>query len=145
MTRRGLAFVSAPSLALLGCAFALAAMACSGERADTGPGPADPPPTDPDIGNSAPVNLTYVCGNRFVISNARTVPITVTYRVTGTEEEGAVDLAAAPRIDPALTERTIELHGAGAVQLFLNGRLVVTRQNEGAPCSAEVAALPWPA
>jgi galactose oxidase len=140
MTRRGLAFVSGRPLALMGGALALVVMACSEERVGTGPRTSEAPTTDPEIGNAAPVNLAYVCGNRFVISNARPVPITVTYRVAGTGEEGAADLAAAPRMDPALTERTIEVRTAGAVQLFLNGRLVVVRENQGAPCSAAVSA-----
>jgi hypothetical protein len=140
MTRRGPAFVSGRPLVLLGGALALAAVACSEERAGTGPGPSDAAPTDPEIGNAAPINLTYACGNLFVISNARRVPITVTYRVTGTGEEGVADLDAAPRADPALTERTIEVRTAGTVQLFLGGRLVVARENQGAPCSAAVAA-----
>jgi len=110
---------------------------CSDERGGAGPRNGDVPPTDPGLGEDAPINLAYLCGNRFVISNAQNVPVSVSYRVEGSEEEGRADLAAAPMADPAEAESTIETRARGTVQLFVDGRLVVARANEGIPCTPQ--------
>ncbi len=125
-------------IALLAGALALGVLACSAERTSTGPRPSEAAPLDPETGSDAPINLAYVCGNRFVLSNTRDVPVTVTYRVAGSEEEGTADLDAAPRMDPAVTERAIELRTTGVVELYLGGHIVVARANDGVPCAAEV-------
>jgi galactose oxidase len=136
---RRLTITSGHPAVLLAGALAIAAFGCMDERTGAGPRPPDAPPTDPEIGEDAPINLAYVCGNRFVVSNAQRFPITVTYRVAESEEEGTVDLAAAPRMDPAISEHTIEVRTKGAVQLFAGERLVVTRANGGAPCPSDAA------
>ena len=82
-----------------------------------------------------PVRLAYVCGNRFLITNAYSVPVSVTYRILGTEEDGSADLPAAPSADPAFSERLIETRTRGAVQLLLGGKLIATRPNEQTPCT----------
>jgi hypothetical protein len=132
-----LTHISWRSAALRLGAMALAISACSDERTGSGPRPPGASPTDPEIGEDAPINLTYVCGNRFVITNAQRFPITVTYRVEGSEEEGTADLAAAPLMDPAITEQIIEVRTTGAVQVFAGDRFIVTRANGGAPCLAD--------
>jgi galactose oxidase len=137
MPCRRLTHIPRPAVALGRCAMALAIFACSEERAGSGPRPPAAPPTDPEIGEDAPVNLTYVCGNRFVITNAQRFPLTVTYRVDGTEEEGTADLAAAPDMDPAFSEQVIEVRTKGAVQLFAGDRFLVARANGRAPCLAD--------
>ncbi len=126
---------------LTGCAAAVI-VGCSDERAGAGPRSGEVPATDPDLGEDAPINLAYLCGNRFVISNAQNVPISVSYRVEGSEEEGHADLAAAPMADPAETEHTIETRARGSVQLFVDGRLVVARANEGIPCTPQAVGAP---
>ncbi|HKT59088.1 MAG TPA: galactose oxidase-like domain-containing protein [Gemmatimonadales bacterium] len=137
---RGRERMSIGQLALVG-GMMLVMLSCADQSGSPGPR-SGAPSTDPEFGNSASINLTYACGNRFVISNARRVPITVTYRVVGSGEEGTADLAAAPRMDPAITEQTVEVRTSGAVELYLNGRHLVTRDNGGAPCSAESASAP---
>lgn len=67
-----------------------------------------PLPVDPDIGQDAPIDLQYVRGNRFLVVNAYTVPISVTYRVAGGGEEGTAEVAAAASEDPAVSETMIE-------------------------------------
>jgi hypothetical protein len=106
MWRRCLTIISGRPAALLSGALALAVFGCSGERTGAGPRPPMAAPSHPDIGEDAPINLTYVCGNRFVVTNAQSFPITVTYRVAESEEEGTAHLAPAPRTDPAITEQT---------------------------------------
>lgn len=139
MMRRRLTITSGRPAALLCGVLTLAVFACSEERSSAGPRPPEAAPTDPELGDDAPINLAYVCGNRFVVTNAQGFPITVTYRVEGSEEEGTADLAAAPRMDPAITEQTIEVRTTGAVQLFAGGRFVVARANGGAPCLTDAA------
>jgi len=112
----------------------LAMLGCSDDRSDAGPKPAAPAPNDVDVGEDAPINLTYVCGNRFVVSNAHDVPISVTYRVLETSEEGSADVAAAKPVDPGITEQMIETRTTGTVQLLFGGRPVVARTNDRQPC-----------
>jgi hypothetical protein len=137
--RRRLTITSGRLAALLSCTLALIIFACTDERTGAGPRPPNAAPTNPEVGEDAPINLAHVCGNRFVITNAQSFPITVTYRVAESEEEGTADLAAAPRMDPAISEWTIEVRTKGAVQLFAGDRLLVTRANGGAPCISDVA------
>ncbi|MFL5495154.1 MAG: galactose oxidase-like domain-containing protein [Gemmatimonadales bacterium] len=128
-------------LALTGGLIVLAA-GCSDERSDAGPGAGDPLPADVDVGADAPVDLSYVCGNRFLVSNAYTVPISVTYKVAGSGEAGTADVAAAPSSDPAVSERFIETRTRGTVQIFLGDKPVVARANGGVPCTPPGAAGP---
>ena len=68
-------------LVALGAVFAFLSAACSDDRSDAGPPPDESQPLPTNVGEDAPINLTYVCGNRFVVSNSYRVPISVTYRV----------------------------------------------------------------
>jgi galactose oxidase len=126
---------AASSLAVLGAVLSLASLGCSGEPSHAGPRVDEPLPADVDLGHDAPVDLSYVCGNRFLVSNAYDVPIGLSYRVAGSSEEGEVEVAAAPPIDPAVSEQFIETETRGTVEIFLNGKPVVARANEGMPCS----------
>jgi hypothetical protein len=123
-------------LVVLGAAFALLSLACSDDRSESGPHPDDTQPLPTNVGEDAPINLEYVCGNRFMVSNSYQVPVSVTYRVVGTAEEGTADLEAAPELDPAMSQVMIETRTRGAVQLFFQGKPVVARRNEGASCAS---------
>jgi galactose oxidase len=118
-----------------GAVLALGIGGCSDERSGAGPGAGDPLPADAEVGEDAPLDLTYLCGNRFLVSNARTVPVSVTYRVAGSGEEGTADVAAAPLEDPAVSELIIETRTKGTVQIFLDGEPVVARTNDGMVCT----------
>jgi hypothetical protein len=120
----------------LGAAFALLSIACSDDRSDAGPHPDESQPLPTNVGEDAPINLTYVCGNRFVVSNSYRVPVSVTYRVVGSGEEGTAELEAAPDIDPAMSEVMIETRARGTVEVFFQGKPVVARTNDGAACGA---------
>jgi galactose oxidase len=125
--------------ALLGAIAVVASVGCSDERGAAGPRVDEPVPADVDAG-LAPVDLSYVCGNRFLVSNSHEVPISVTYRVGGTGEEGTVKVPAAPSIDPAISEELIETRTKGTVQIFLDGKALVARANGGTPCTPVTAA-----
>ena len=111
------------------------ALACSDERSGAGPGAADPLPPDPEVGADAPLDLSYLCGNRFLVTNAQMVPVSVTYRVAGTGETAAVEVAAAPPEDPAVSEQEIETRTRGTVEILVGGSHVVARANEAVPCT----------
>jgi galactose oxidase len=125
----------AHALALTGGVIVLACTGCAGDRSNAGPRAADPLPADVDVGADAPVDLSYVCGNRFLVSNAYSVPISVTYRVAGSGEEGTADVTAAPSSDPAVSEQFIETRTRGTVQIFLDGKPLVARANGGFLCT----------
>jgi galactose oxidase-like protein len=122
-------------------ALAVAYLLGCGESPDTDRD-AKPGTPLPEEQSDGPVRLSYVCGNRFLITNAYSVPVSVTYRILGSEEDGTADLSAAPAEDPAFSERLIETRTRGAVQLFLDGKLVASGTNEGTPCTP---ATPAPA
>ena len=127
--------VPARVAALLGGVVLLASISCSNDRSGAGPRADDAEPADAEVGEDAPVDLSYVCGNRFLVSNAYSVPISVTYRVAGSSEEGTAEVPAAPSEDPAVSERTIETRRKGTVQIFLDGKPLVARANTGVACT----------
>ena len=129
-------------IAAWGGLMGLAVFGCSEDRSGAGPEVGEPLPADAEVGEDAPVDLTYICGNRFLVTNAHTVPIRVAYRVGGSGEEGAADVPAAPSDDPAVSEVMIETRTKGTVQIFLDGKPLVARANDGAPCTPAPAALP---
>jgi hypothetical protein len=122
--RRFLSFAAATAL-LPGCT----------DGPGSGPRPDLPAPPASEDDSDQPVRLTYVCGNRFLITNAHSAPITVTYRVVGTEEEGSASLTAAPAEDPAFSEAMIETRERGTVEIYLEDRRVRARENDGVPCT----------
>jgi hypothetical protein len=111
------------------------------------------PPQRPDAvapapGGSTlgPVDLVYVCGNKFLATNGTRSPVQVTYRVAGTEERGELVLREGLEGDPGYSETELETKGSGIVELYQDEVRVARRANEGLPCgapalSASVAAL----
>jgi hypothetical protein len=114
--------------------------ACS-ESPDTSGAPRTAIPTERED-DQGPIRLSYVCGNRFLVTSAYTVPVSITYRVLESAEEGEASLAAAPPADPAFSERLIETRTRGSVQMFLDGKPIASRTNGAVPCSP---ATPAPA
>src|SRR5689334_8165487 len=100
--------VRARVLPLLVATVPLLSLACSDDRSEAGPHPDDSQPLPTNVGEDAPINLAYVCGNRFIVSNAYQVPVSVTWRVVGTSEEGTAELEAAPDYEPAESEVMID-------------------------------------
>jgi hypothetical protein len=127
---------------VFGVVVAQALLSSCADGPGSGPRPDSPPPTTYEDDSDQPVRLAYVCGNRFIVTNAHSVPITVGYRVLGTEEEGFVTIAAAPTEDPAFSDVLIETRQRGTVEISLEGRPVRARENGEVPCSP---ATPGPA
>jgi hypothetical protein len=110
------------------------------DNSGDGAGPKASPPAETDETQDAPIRLSYVCGNRFLITNAYSVAVSVTYRVAGTAEEAEALLSAAPTQDPAFSERLIETRNKGSVELLLNGTPIAVRANGGVPCTPSTPA-----
>ncbi len=102
------------------------------------------PPSRPDVsaedGPAAtmltPVDLVYVCGNKFLATNSTSAPITVRYRVVGTNETGSLTLPERPGGDPWFSETELETVERGLVELYQDDDRVARRQNEGQACGA---------
>ena len=128
------------------------------------------PPARPEIpaeqlraeeaGNLAPLDLVYVCGNKFLATNSTSRTVHLTYRVVGTSETGGVTLPPGPVEDPGHSETELETTKHGMVELYQDGERVARRRNLklscGAPALASLASataadagtwtspFPWP-
>ena len=105
------------------------------------PGPRNPPgeaPAPPDAADDAPIRLEYVCGDRFVIINARPQAVTIRYEVQGTGERGERRLPPAQAGDPPFSEVQFTVADESPVALYLGDSLLVVRPNEQTPCEPAV-------
>jgi hypothetical protein len=84
----------------------------------------------------APVDLVYVCGNKFLVTNATPSSVQVTYRVVGTRETGGITLREGPGADPGYSETELETTNPGLVELYHDDVRVARRRNEGLSCGA---------
>ncbi|MEP7227453.1 MAG: galactose oxidase-like domain-containing protein [Gemmatimonadales bacterium] len=80
------------------------------------------------------LDLVYVCGNKFLATNATSSAAQVTYRVVGTREAGGLTLREGPGEDPGYSETELETENPGAVELYQDDQLVARRQNQGIHC-----------
>jgi PKD repeat protein len=96
----------------------------------------------PEGGNLAPLDLVYVCGNKFLATNSTPTTVHLTYRVLGTREIGGVTLPPGPLEDPGHSETELETKNGGIVELYQDDQRVAKRRNERLPCglSARVMA-----
>ncbi len=110
------------------------ASACR-DSPDPGAAPRPDPPADAtqEDDSDQPIRLAYVCGNQFFVTNAYSVPVSLTFRVSGTDEEGTAEIAAAPNEDPAFSEQLIETRNRGTLELYFQGRKLRDRENAGTP------------
>ncbi len=117
------------------------------DSAQSPPSRVEPPAGDsPETGILAPLDLVYVCGNKFLATNATKSSAHVEYRVVGTGETGSVTLREGPDQDPGFSETEFETTNSGTVELYHDDVRVARRANESLPCgtsaiSASAAAL----
>jgi hypothetical protein len=102
--------------------------------------PESPPSDDPAGSMLEPVDLVYVCGNKFLATNSTRSPVQVEYRVVGTDEAGSLTLDEGMSDDPGYSETELETTERGVVELYLDDLRVARRRNEGLPCGAPGAA-----
>jgi hypothetical protein len=124
------------SLLSLGVVFLLAG--CNG---DSHAPSSRPDPPDSETSQPAPLDLIYVCGNKYLATNATRSIVTVTYRVAGTTESGSLILREEPGEEPGFSETELETIERGTVELYLDGERVARRRNEGLPCGPSTPSL----
>ena len=121
----------------LGSAFLLSVVvwACR-DASEHEPRPVSETPTEIDDDSDQPIRLSYVCGNRFVVVNDYSVPLSLAWRVAQTGEAGEASVAAADTTrHPAASERLIETRSTGTLELYMGERRIKTRSNAGIPCA----------
>src|SRR5215203_1907276 len=105
----------------------LALSACH-DTSEQGPRPPSETPTEIDDDSDQPIRLSYVCGNRFVLVNSYSVPLSVTWRVPQSGEEGSATVAAADTTrHPSASEQLVETRSKGTLELYLGERKVKSR------------------
>jgi hypothetical protein len=83
-----------------------------------------------------PVDLIYVCGNKFLATNSTPSQVQVEYRVTGTRETGSLTLRPGLGGDPGFSETELETSNAGVVELYHNDVRITRRPNQSLPCGS---------
>lgn len=111
--------------------------ACSDDQQSPPQRPSAPEEDTPEASNLGPVDLVYVCGNKFLATNSTTSAVNVTYRVPGTGETGSLALPERPGGDPWFSETEFETTGRGPVELYVDNERVTRRRNQGTSCGAE--------
>ena len=132
----------ASKLPVLVMVSAILTMACRDSPDPGSSAPAEQPAAvDLEDDSDQPIRFAYVCGNRFMVASTYSVPITVTWRVSGSAEEGSETLPAARVEDPAFSEVMIETRTSGPVELAFEGKQVRARANQGTPCTPTAAGV----
>jgi PKD repeat protein len=114
---------------------------------DDSQSPASRPEPPQDQGGPAgsmlrPVDLVYVCGNKFLATNATPRAVHVVYHVVGTEERGSLDLRPGRmEQDQAHSETELQTVEKGTVELWVNDERVTRRPNEGRTCGAPARSI----
>jgi len=93
-----------------------------------------------DAGNLAPLDLVYVCGNKFLATNSTRRSVHLTYRVVGTSETGGVTLPPGPIEDPGFSETELETKALGVVELYRDGQRIARRRNLKMMCGTPAVA-----
>ncbi|HZN97675.1 MAG TPA: hypothetical protein VFB61_08100, partial [Gemmatimonadales bacterium] len=105
----------------------------------------EPPIEGPGGAMLGPLDLVYVCGNKFLATNATQETVELEYRVVGTDERGSITLRpGVAEGDQSWSETELETRERGVVELYRDDQRVARRPNEGnfcgaAPFSASIA------
>ena len=98
--------------------------------------PTAPPIEARNVGgiNGSKIALSYVCDNKFRVTNANPSAATVTYKVVNTAEQGNLNLLAKPK-GAGPSETVFVTQNTGTVELYLGTTLLASQANTGVPCS----------
>ena len=80
--------------------------------------PEAPVEHDPAGSTLGPIDLVYVCGNKFLATNGYLSQVQVTYRVAGTVETGGLTLRTGPGGDPGSARPRWRRGAPGTVELY---------------------------
>jgi galactose oxidase len=114
---------------------ALAFVACDETPQLTSPSPRAVRPESAE----GTIEVRYVCGNKFLISNSNGFGVEVTWRIRGTGERGVRVLRPALPEDLGFSETEIETKRDGTLELSVPGQRLRSRSNEGVSCAAAPA------
>jgi hypothetical protein len=110
------------------CSIALSGCVDSAESPSDRP---DPPPQQhesPPAGSMlAPLDLVYICGNKFLVTNEHQSSVQVVYRVSGTDESGSLTLEPGVEEEPGYSETELETRERGTVELYQSDQLMLRR------------------
>jgi PKD repeat protein len=81
-----------------------------------------------------PIDLVYICGNKFLATNQTGGVVRVTYHVVGGDESGSLTLPPASMDDEGFSETEVETVERGAVELYQGDDLETRRNNLGRAC-----------
>ena len=117
------------------CVSAVVVAACQ-EDLQSPPSRPEPPHFEGTPEGSAlePLDIIYVCGNKFLVTNATQTVVHVTYRVAGTEEDGSLTLREGSADDEGHSETELTTTERGTVDLYLDDHRVAHRRNGRLPC-----------
>jgi hypothetical protein len=101
--------------------------------------PEPPGSNEPEIAAAGPIDLVYLCGNKFLITNTDLEAAHVEYRVVGTGESGGLTLDAGVDGDPGFSETELETVEAGTVELYLDDVRIARQQNAKSGCGASAS------
>src|SRR5690349_13426869 len=119
------------------CIIAMTSCVDSAESPSDHPAPPRHVPEFRPAGSTLqPVDLVYICGNKFLATNGTLHAVQVSYRVVGTDETATLTLRPGVDEDPGNSETELATRERGAVELYRNDQLVVRRRNEGRSCGA---------
>jgi hypothetical protein len=123
------------NLALAACLGAVLSVAGCRDDSQAPSGRPNTPALDsPEASALGPVDLIYICGNKFLVTNATARPVEVTYRVVGTDEMGSVSLLPSSGRDEGFSETELQTTERGVVELYQGEDRVARRQNHGLAC-----------
>jgi hypothetical protein len=89
------------------------------------------------------IQLAYVCGNQFKVTNFNTTSVPVTWQVRQTKESGSLTLAAAPASgDPNFSETTFTTNSKGTVALSYGSKQIANKANGGVVCQTQAPPPP---
>jgi hypothetical protein len=127
--------ISRPVLCWLIASSALLLNACQ-EGSQSPPARPESPVEEhgPQQETLGPVDLVYVCGNKFLVTNATAGAVQVEYRVMGTDETGKLTLEDGSEDHTGYSETELQTKAAGPVELYRDGDRVARRLNERSPC-----------
>src|SRR5918994_6807763 len=98
--------------------------------------PEGPAVAGPDGSMLQPIDLIYVCGNKFLATNSTKNQLQVEYRVAGTRESGVLTLREGAGGDPGFSETELETTNAGVVELYHDEVRITRRPNQSLPCGS---------
>jgi Domain of unknown function (DUF1929)/Galactose oxidase, central domain len=123
-------------LGIMGLGVACVLLSSCQDGGQAAPRSGSEPPRDETGGSmlAGPLDLVYICGNKFLVTNSNPAPLEVTYRVAGTKETGSLTLTPGPGGDPGYSETEVETSEGGTLELYHENERVASRPNEGLAC-----------